>query len=343
MRKSRFTEEQIIGILQEYAAGGNVSVLCRKHGKSNTTLYKWKVSYAGMTVSKLRQMKGLEVENGQLKRLLADAMLDISGLKGLLAHHTPRIGKSAFGTGSHILDVELFKHHGAKAIPKTPCNPMVPILADAPLTGLYSRDTASLFDVSDGPAFSARKHTLSLSLSTVKHGKAARQGQHLARGQCQCFRHPAVNTDLRRQGCGRRIMLNREVEADMPTARSEIDRDVVQCASQRPCVAVSHPVDLGQTDLGPLGIQRASLDFTALKAERIVDATPSESEVFYDTIEEVGVGSVKVAQGLLLRSNMDSANLVVFFAQHGQFTGLGRVVDGVPCTGLELPPVIAAL
>ena len=101
--------------------------------------------------------------------------------------------------------------------------------------------------------------------------------------------------------------------------------------------------DLGQTDLGPVGIQLASLDFTALKAERIVDATPSESEVFYDTIEEVGVGSVKVAQGLLLRSNMDSANLVVFFAQHGQFTGLGRVVDGVPCTGLELPPVIAAL
>ena len=85
MRKSRFTEKQIIGILQEYVAGGNVSELCRKHGISNTALYKWKASYAGMTVSKLRQMKGLEAENGQLKRLLADAMLDISGLKGLLA------------------------------------------------------------------------------------------------------------------------------------------------------------------------------------------------------------------------------------------------------------------
>ena len=262
----------------------------------------------------------------------------------LLAHHTPRIGKSAFGTGSHTLDVELFKHHGAKAFAKIPRNPvMVPVLADAPLTGLYGRDTASLSGVSDGPAFSASKHTLSLSLFAVKHGKAGRQGQHLARGQCQCFRHPAVNSDLRRQGCGGRIMLNREVESDMPTARNEIDRDVVQYASQRPCVAVSHPANLGQTDLGPVGIQLASLDFTALKAERVVDAKPSESGVFCDAIEEVGVGSVKVAQGLLLRSNMDSANPVVFFAQHGQFTSLGQVVDGVPCTGLELPPEIAAL
>ena len=56
----------------------------------------------------------------------------------------------------------------------------------------------------------------------------------------------------------------------MPSARSEIDRDVVQCASQRPCVAVLHPVDLGQSDLGSVGIQLASLDFTALKAERVV-------------------------------------------------------------------------
>ena len=92
----------------------------------------------------------------------------------LLAHHTPRIGKSAFGTGSHTLDVELFKHHGAKAFAKIPRNPMVPVLADAPLTGLYGRNTASLSGVS-GPAFSASKHTLSLSLFAVKHGKAGRR------------------------------------------------------------------------------------------------------------------------------------------------------------------------
>lgn len=85
MRKSRFTEEQIVGILQEYGAGAKVSELCRKHGMSDATLYKWKSRYGGLQVSELRRLKDLEAENAELKRLLADTMLDNAGLKGLLA------------------------------------------------------------------------------------------------------------------------------------------------------------------------------------------------------------------------------------------------------------------
>ena len=85
MRKSRFSEEQIVRIIQEYAAGAKVSELCRKHGMSDATFYKWKARYGGLQISDVRRLKDLESENGKLKKLLAETMLDNAGLKGLLA------------------------------------------------------------------------------------------------------------------------------------------------------------------------------------------------------------------------------------------------------------------
>jgi len=85
MRKSRFSEEQIVAIIQEYAAGGKVSELCRKHGMSDATFYKWKAKYGDLQVSDVRRLKDLEAENGKLKKLLAEQMLDNAGLKALLA------------------------------------------------------------------------------------------------------------------------------------------------------------------------------------------------------------------------------------------------------------------
>ncbi|MDP1702822.1 MAG: IS3 family transposase [Aestuariivirga sp.] len=84
MKRKRFTEEQIIGILREHEAGAKTADLARKHGLSEATLYNWKAKFGGMDVSDARKLRALEEENGKLKRLLADAMLDASALRELL-------------------------------------------------------------------------------------------------------------------------------------------------------------------------------------------------------------------------------------------------------------------
>ena len=84
MRKSRFSESQIIAIIREHEAGAKVEDLCRRHGVSGTTLYKWKAKYGGMDVSEAKKLKALEEENRRLKKLLAEQMLDNAALKDLV-------------------------------------------------------------------------------------------------------------------------------------------------------------------------------------------------------------------------------------------------------------------
>ncbi|OUJ14806.1 transposase [Acetobacter sp. DsW_063] len=88
MKKARFTQDQIIGILKEHQAGATAADLCRKHGISDATFYTWRSKYGGMEVSEARRLKALEEENAKLKRLLAESVMDVSTLKELLAKNS---------------------------------------------------------------------------------------------------------------------------------------------------------------------------------------------------------------------------------------------------------------
>lgn len=84
MKRSLHSEEQIIGLLKEHQAGMSAADLCRKHGISEATFYKWRSKYGGMEVSDAKRLKSLEDENRKLKKLLAESMLDVATLKEML-------------------------------------------------------------------------------------------------------------------------------------------------------------------------------------------------------------------------------------------------------------------
>ena len=83
MKRSRFSDEQIIGVLKEHEAGAPTADVCRRHGISGATFYKWKAKFGGLEVTEAKRLRTLEEENARLKKLLAEAMLDIAMLKDI--------------------------------------------------------------------------------------------------------------------------------------------------------------------------------------------------------------------------------------------------------------------
>ncbi|MEH7872292.1 transposase [Rhizobium laguerreae] len=121
MKRNRFTDEQIIGILKEHEAGTPVSELCRKHGVSDASIYKWKAKFGGMEVSEAKRLKTLEDENTKLKRLLADAMLDNAALKDpLLRTSNAPLAEVAIACG--FADQSHFTRVFASVVGATPGN-----------------------------------------------------------------------------------------------------------------------------------------------------------------------------------------------------------------------------
>ena len=85
MKRKRFSEEKIIGVLKEHEAGAKIDDICRRHGISSATFYTWRKKYGGMDASEAKRLRELEAENAKLKRIVAEQMLDMTAMKELLA------------------------------------------------------------------------------------------------------------------------------------------------------------------------------------------------------------------------------------------------------------------
>ena len=87
MKHKRFSDEQVIGVLKEHEAGAKVDDICRRYAISSGTFYTWRKRYGGMEASDAKRLRELEAENGKLKRIVADQVLDMSAMKELLGKH----------------------------------------------------------------------------------------------------------------------------------------------------------------------------------------------------------------------------------------------------------------
>lgn len=124
LKRTRFSEEQIIGVLEESEAGRKTADMSRRHGVSEATIYDWKSKHGGLEVSKVRRLKALEEEKAKLKRLFADAMLDKAALQDFLAKSSDALRKAGSCSSSPIMS----RDERAAGVPGHRCGSQEPAL-----------------------------------------------------------------------------------------------------------------------------------------------------------------------------------------------------------------------
>lgn len=269
------------------------------------------------------------IENRPIKpRLLADV-----GAVGF---------RSTLCAGGHSFGVEVFQNNGSKPLAKIECGSVVPVLADTGRSRLNSGNTASGLGVSVRPTFPAAQYLLCPTLRPIQFGKTIRQSHKFTRGQSQRLSNAAINTNARHI-INRGVVFNGKAKADMPTIRHKADCGVVNFADKLAGISEFNPTDFRQAHDRPFGIQLSDTDLAALKAKRIIQAAFSGAGVFGNTLEEITVSPIEVAQGLLLAGLANGGYPVVFGSQGSQFTALSSVVQALTCSGLKVTPVFTPL
>ena len=261
---------------------------------------------------------------------------------GLLAHISAGLGKGASGTGCHPLDIEVFEHDRAEPLGQIKRDTVVPVPADAGTPRRYSSKTSPGFGMALTSQLAPRKNALCLALFSVNIIKASGKRQPFARGKRKGVGNTSINANGR-AGVNGRLVRNGKAEANMPAIRPKTDRRAIDLPGERAGVAVTNPADLGQPGLGPFTIDLADLNLTTLEAEAIVLSPLPRRRVASDASKEVLIGTVQIAQGLLLAGLRYGGNPVVFSTKLGQFARLAWVAQSVARAALIGAPVVPPL
>jgi len=259
-----------------------------------------------------------------------------------LADHAARLFNRTLGRGGHVVDPQVFDHHGAKSPRDGERGLVVPIAADASATSRALGRPSQRLGVTDGTALASRRRSLCASAALFNSFERGRDRKALAGRQRQRVGDAAIYANWR-ANIDRRDVFNLAGEADVPAKRIHRDGHVFDRTAHCPGITELDPANLGQADSRPFAVEPFGLYLATLKAEGVVDAALTRCRIAGATVEEVAERPVEIAQRLLLASLRNGGNPAVFGAKGGQFARLRDIVELRPGFTLEVPPPVPAL